>query len=93
MSLSDVADLSMSLSNVAEPINGDAEQTETDFSVDSLCLNETTMKQVLVMAKIGRPIKFVIRLTPEERTWLEGMIHCGIGALNSALKARILLKT
>ena len=51
------------------------------------------MKQVLVMAKIGRPIKFVIRLTPEERTWLEGMIHCGIGALNSALKARILLKT
>ena len=26
MSLSDVADLSMSLSNVAEPINGDAEQ-------------------------------------------------------------------
>ena len=51
------------------------------------------MKQVLVMAKIGRPIKFVIRLTPEERTRLEGMIHCGIGALNSALKARILLKT
>ena len=49
------------------------------------CLNETTMKQVLVMAKIGRPIKFVIRLTPEERTRLEGMIHCGIGALNSAL--------
>ena len=29
------------------------------------------MKQVLVMAKIGRPIKFVIRLTPEERTRLE----------------------
>ena len=51
------------------------------------------MKQVLVMAKIGRPIKFLIRLTPEERTRLEGMIHCGIGALNSALKARILLKT
>ena len=49
--------------------------------------------QTLVMAKIGRPIKFVIRLTPEERTRLEGMIHCGIGALNSALKARILLKT
>ena len=45
------------------------------------------------MAEIGRPIKFVIRLTPEERTRLEGMIHCGIGALNSALKARILLKT
>ena len=39
------------------------------------------MKQVLVMAKIGRPIKFVIRLTPEERTWLEGMIHCGIGLI------------
>ena len=37
------------------------------------------------MAKIGRLIKFVIRLTPEERTRLEGMIHCGIGALNSAL--------
>ena len=27
MSLSDVADLSMSLSNVAEPINGDAEHS------------------------------------------------------------------
>ena len=49
--------------------------------------------QTLVMAKIGRPIKFVIRLTPEERTRLEGMTHCGIGAVNSALKARILLKT
>ena len=48
--------------------------------------------QTLVMAKIGRPIKFVIRLNPEERTRLEGMIHCGIGAVNSALKARILLK-
>ena len=24
------------------------------------------------MAKIGRPIKFVIRLTPEERTRLDG---------------------
>ena len=31
------------------------------------------------MAKIGRPIKFVIRLTPEERTRLDGMIHCGKG--------------
>ena len=51
------------------------------------------MKQVLVMAKIGRPIKFVIRLTPEERTRFEGMIHCGIGAVNLALNARILLKT
>ena len=45
------------------------------------------------MAKIGRPIKFVIRLTPAERTRLKGMIHCGIGAVNSALNARILLKT
>ena len=44
------------------------------------------------MAKIGRPIKFVIRLTPEERTRLDGMIHCGKGSVNSALKARILLK-
>ena len=44
------------------------------------------------MAKIGRPIKFVIRLTPEERARLDGMIHCGKGSLNSALKARILLK-
>ena len=43
------------------------------------------------MAKIGRPIKFVIRLTPEERTRLDGMIHCGKGSVNSALKARILL--
>ena len=44
------------------------------------------------MAKVGRPIKFGIRLTPEERTRLEGMIHCGKGPINSALKARILLK-
>ena len=44
------------------------------------------------MAKIGRPIKFVIRLTPEERTRLDGMIHCGKGSVNSVLKARILLK-
>ena len=44
------------------------------------------------MAKIGRSIKFVVQLTPEERTRLEGMIHCGKGAVNSALKARILLK-
>ena len=44
------------------------------------------------MAKVGRPIKFVIRLTSEKRTRLEGMIHCGKGAVNSALKARILLK-
>ena len=43
------------------------------------------------MAKIGRPIKFVIRLTPEERTRLDGMIQCGKGSVNSALKARILL--
>ena len=44
------------------------------------------------MAKVGRPIKFLIRLTSEKRTRLEGMIHCGNGAINSALKARILLK-
>ena len=44
------------------------------------------------MAKIGHPIKFVIRLTPEEHTRLDGMIHCGKGSVNSALKARILLK-
>ena len=44
------------------------------------------------MAKVGRPIKFLIRLTSEKRTRLEGMIHCGKGAINSALKARILLK-
>ena len=44
------------------------------------------------MAKVGRPIKFGIRLTPEERTRLERMIHCGKGAINSALKAQILLK-
>ena len=44
------------------------------------------------MTKIGRPVKFVIRLTPEERTRIERMIHCGKGAVNSALNARILLK-
>ena len=43
------------------------------------------------MAKVGHPIKFGIRLTSEERTQLEGMIHCGKGPINSALKARILL--
>ena len=26
------------------------------------------------MVKIGRPIKFVVRLTPEERTRLDGII-------------------
>ena len=30
--------------------------------------------------KVGRPAKFVVRLTPEERTRLEGMIRCGKGA-------------
>ena len=33
MSLSDVADLSMSLSDVAVPINGDAEHTAAGFGV------------------------------------------------------------
>ena len=27
--------------------------------------------------KVGRPAKFVVRLTLEERTRLEGMIRCG----------------
>ena len=31
------------------------------------------------MAKIETSSKFVIRLTPEERTRFEGMTHCGIG--------------
>ena len=30
--------------------------------------------------KVGRPAKFVVRLTPEEQTRLEGMIRCGKGA-------------
>ena len=29
--------------------------------------------------KVGRPAKFVVRLTPEEQTRLEGMIRCGKG--------------
>ena len=47
------------------------------------------------MAKIkrgGRSAKFVVRLTPEERTRLEGMIRCGKGAARELMKARILLK-
>ena len=44
------------------------------------------------MAKIGRPIKIVIRLSPEDRTRFKGLIHCGKCAVNSALKTRILLR-
>ena len=44
------------------------------------------------MAKIGRQIKYMVRLTPEERAQLEGIIRCGQGAANRLLKARILLK-
>ena len=32
------------------------------------------------MKKSGRTSEFVVRLTPEERTLLEGMIRCGKGA-------------
>ena len=42
--------------------------------------------------RVGRPAKFVVRLTPEERTRLEGMIRCGKGAARVLMKARILLK-
>ena len=42
--------------------------------------------------KVGPPAKFVVRLTPEERTRLEGMIRCGKGAARVLMKARILLK-
>ena len=42
--------------------------------------------------KVGRPAKFVVRLTPEERILLEGMIRCGKGAARVLMKARILLK-
>ena len=34
----------------------------------------------------------MVRLTPEERTRLEGMIRCGKGAARELMKARILLK-
>ena len=34
------------------------------------------------LKKSGRSAKFVVRLTPEERTLLEGMIRCGKGAVN-----------
>ena len=61
--------------------------TETDFSKAT---HERNIEAGAAMAKIGRPIKFVIRLTPEERARLDGMIHCGKGSVNSALKARIL---
>ena len=40
----------------------------------------------------NKAIELVIRLTPEERTRLVEMIHCGKGTVNSALEARILLK-
>ena len=42
--------------------------------------------------KVGRPAKFVVRLTLEERTRLEGMIRCGQGSARVHMKARILLK-
>ena len=42
--------------------------------------------------KFGRPAKFVVRLTPEERARLEGMIRCGKGAACVLMKARILPK-
>ena len=42
--------------------------------------------------KRGRPAKFVVRLTPEERARLEGMIRCGKGPARELVKARILLK-
>ena len=42
--------------------------------------------------KVGRPAKFVVRLTPEERTRLEGMIRCGQGPARVFMKARIMLK-
>ena len=48
MSLSDVADLSMSLSNVAEPINGDAEQSGDNIqSVQIVCnIDQNSMKAI-----------------------------------------------
>ena len=42
--------------------------------------------------KVGRPAKLVVRLTPEERARLEGMIRCGKGAAHVLMKTRILLK-
>ena len=44
------------------------------------------------MGKRGPALKFVVRLTREERAQLEGMIRCGRGAADRLLKARILLK-
>ena len=44
------------------------------------------------MAKRGPAPKFVVRLTPEERTQLEDMIRTGCAAAYRLLKARILLK-
>ena len=41
------------------------------------------------MAKVGRPIKFGIRLTPEERTRLEGMIHCNYSGTLAPINWRI----
>ena len=42
--------------------------------------------------KVGRPAKFVVRLTPEGRIQLEWMIRCGKGAARVLMKAQILLK-
>ena len=44
------------------------------------------------MGKRGPALKFVVRLTPEDRARLEGMIRCGRDAAYRLLKARILLK-
>ena len=47
---------------------------------------------MLKIKKGSRSAKFVVRLTPEERTRLEGMIRCGKGAARELMNARILLK-
>ncbi len=44
------------------------------------------------MAKQGRSVKYVVRLSSEERARLEGMIRTGRDAAYRLLKARILLK-
>jgi len=44
------------------------------------------------MTKTGPLVKYVVRLSADERSFLEGMIRTGRDAAYRLLKARILLK-
>lgn len=49
-------------------------------------------REVIEMTKTGPLVKYVVRLSADERSFLEGMIRTGRDAAYRLLKARILLK-